>query len=268
MNYFTIEPSPRLARYVRYFWVLEGEATSSQPYVHRSMADGCAELLFHYNGVFDELVGNTTTTSSFPSGLAGQSQQVRRFTINRNFGIFGVYLYPFTASHLFSVAATELKNQMIDLHSLLGKDASALEERMVLAGTNSDRVKIISDFIESKIAVASCASPGVFETIQHVIATKGTISVEALAQRNFLSTRQFERSFLQFTGFNPKLFSRIVRFQSTLQEYGSSKKSLTTIAYESGYYDQSHFIQDFKQFSGHNPKEYFSGKTETTVWKD
>jgi methylphosphotriester-DNA--protein-cysteine methyltransferase len=74
--------------------------------------------------------------------------------------------------------------------------------------------------------------------------------------------------FKHFSGFSPKLFSRIIRFQSALNHYGKKEKKLTEIAYDAGYYDQSHFIQDFKEFSGHSPKEYFSGKTETTQWRD
>ena len=56
MKYFTIAPTERLAKYVRYYWVLEGEASPEHPYIYRSMADGCAELIFHYNGIFDELI--------------------------------------------------------------------------------------------------------------------------------------------------------------------------------------------------------------------
>jgi transcriptional regulator GlxA family with amidase domain len=123
-------------------------------------------------------------------------------------------------------------------------------------------------FIEKKIVNPTITSPGLFETIRYIIETNGITNVRELAKRNFLSTRQFERNFIQFAGFSPKLFSRIIRFQSTLQEYGNQFRSLTDIAYDTGYYDQSHFIQDFKQFSGHNPKEYFSGKTESTQWRE
>lgn len=48
----------------------------------------------------------------------------------------------------------------------------------------------------------------------------------------------------------------------------NKKKSLTDIAYDCGYYDQSHFINDFKEFSGYHPSQYFSGQTEGTTWKD
>src|SRR5687768_16270959 len=100
MNYFTIQPPASLAAYVRFFWVLEGDV--AQSYIHRSMADGCAELLFHYQGIFDELTESGKTEKSFRSGLSGQSQHFRRFTISENFGIFGVYLYPYAVQDLFS----------------------------------------------------------------------------------------------------------------------------------------------------------------------
>ena len=65
-------------------------------------------------------------------------------------------------------------------------------------------------------------------------------------------------------GFPPKLYSRITRFQAALGEYGSGK-SLTDIAYDCGYYDQSHFINDFREFSGYNPKVYFSGQLKAPI---
>ncbi|MBC8045504.1 MAG: AraC family transcriptional regulator, partial [Fimbriimonadaceae bacterium] len=93
-------------------------------------------------------------------------------------------------------------------------------------------------------------------------------NVEQLARQNFLSIRQFERNFKEFSGFRPKLFSRIIRFQSALSEYDNKGKPLTEIAYACGYYDQSHFIHDFKEFSGHYPKHYFSGKAEGAEYRD
>jgi AraC-like DNA-binding protein len=232
------------------------------------MADGCAELIFHYNGIFDELIDDHTTERSFSSGLAGQSQRHRRFSIKQNFGIFGVYLYPFAVTQLFSLPGTDTRNQMIDLRSLLGTEANALEEKVMLAMNNTIRLKIVSEFLERKLLKVKKQPPGVFEAITHIIKANGIVSVEELAKQSFRSTRQFERTFKQFSGFNPKLFSRIIRFQAALGNYSNKDKSLTEIAYECGYYDQSHFIQDFKEFSGHNPKEYFSGKTEATQWRD
>jgi len=267
MNYYTIQPRQRLAEYVRYFWVLEGEVINDIPYVHRSMANSCPELFFHYQGVFEEWVSPDKWTSSFPSGLHGQSQQISRFRINQSFGLFGAYLYPYTIPLIFNIPASELSNQIPDLVSLLGQEGKDLEEKIMTCGTNHQRTIILSDFLEARLQKNSRDRPTVFSSINYILQRKGSVNIEKLSSDYFLSSRQFERKFKEFSGFAPKLYSRIVRFQSALMEYGNKHKSLTDIAYECGYYDQSHFIHEFKEFSGHHPKSYFHGRAEGTEWR-
>jgi AraC-like DNA-binding protein len=268
MRYITIQPPESLTGVVRYFWILEGEASGKKKYIHRSMADGCAELIFHYKGAFDELVADGLCEKSFSSGLAGQSQKFRRFQIEQDFGIFGVYLYPFAVSQLFAFSALEIRNEMIDLRCALGMGASELEEKVMLSPNNDMRVKVVSEYLEKRLLRSKIQPGAIVETIRKIIHAKENGSVDELAKRTDLSIRQFERKFKEATGFGPKLFSRIIRFQRVLSQYGANEISLTRIAYECEYYDQSHFIHDFKEFSGHNPKEYFSGVTEATEWRD
>jgi AraC-like DNA-binding protein len=264
MNYYTITPPLSLSAYVRFFWVLE----SPDPYCHRSMADGCAEMVFHYKGAFDEITIPDKTEKSFAAGLHGPSKNYRRFITDRSFGIFGVYLYPFAIPRLFSMPASELSDQMPDLQTMFGAEGRELEEKMMLADNNSQRVVIISSFLERKLLAKNSRQPAFCSAISDIIHSGGLVSVNELARRSFLSVRQFERNFKFFSGFPPKLYSRIIRFQTATQQYGNLQKSLTDIALDCGYYDQSHFINEFKQFSGYHPKKYFSGKAEGVEWKD
>ena len=268
MKYFTIPPSPALAKYVRFFWVLEHEIGSGQPYIHRTMADGCAEMIFHYKGRFDEFISAEKAEPSFYSGIAGQSPTFRRFIIHEDFGIFGVYLYPFAIPVLFGMPSTELTGQMPDLQTFLGPKENGLEERMMLAADHIERVEIISAFLESLLLKTRTYEPAVFSVINQIIQNKGLTNVRELAAQSFLSTRQFERKFKEFSGFSPKLYLRIARFHAALDAYGDKDKSLTEIAYECGYYDQSHFIHDFKTFSGQHPRFYFSGRSEGQAYRD
>lgn len=268
MEYLTIAPPPKLAKFVRFFWVLENEVGTEKPYIHRVMADGCAEMIFHYQTPFDEIRSNDSIETSFSSGVHGQSQNFRRFIVRQNFGIFGIYLYPFAIPILFSMPSDELSNEMPDLRVLLGNEGKVLEEKIMLAKTNEKRVEIITTFLEKKIADNYRHEPAVFSTIFDIIQTKGITNVRQLAEQSFLSTRQFERKFKAFSGFSPKLYTRIVRFQSAVNMYGDSEKSLTEIAYACGYYDQSHFIHDFKEFSGQHPRFFFSGKGEGAEYRD
>lgn len=264
MIYQTIQPAERLKNIIRHFWVLE----SDLPYTHYSMADVCPELLFHYNGRFDEIHTDGTSAPSFVSGVHGQTSSTTKFQINKGFGLFGVYFYPQAIPLLFNLPATELTNQMAGLSTLLKAAGNELEEKMITAADNHQRLGIISAFIERKLSSGHSAPLPVFSCMQNIIQNKGCLQVRQLADESFLSERQFERQFKQFAGFSPKLFSRIVRFQSAAALYGQRNRSLTDIAYKSGYYDQAHFVHDFKKFSGHYPKEFFSGNSPATEWRD
>ncbi len=267
MNYYTIAPRQRLADYVRYFWVLEAEINKDDFYIHRSMANSCPELFFHYQGVFEEWVSPDKWASSFPSGLHGQSQQISRFRINQSFGLFGAYLYPYTIPLIFNIPASALSNQIPDLFSLLGQEGKDLEEKIMTCENNHQRVLILSDFLEKRLQKNARNHSTVFSSINYILQRKGSVNIEKLSSDYYLSSRQFERKFKEFSGFAPKLYSRIVRFQSALTEFGNKQKSLTDIAYDCGYYDQSHFIHEFKEFSGHHPKSYFNGHAEGTEWR-
>jgi AraC-like DNA-binding protein len=262
MFYRTIPPPPQLAPYVRCFWVYEGEASVRAPFVHRSYADGCAEMVFHYRGVFEQVYDDRPAERSWSSGVHAQSAQFTRFITNENFGLFGVYLYPYTIPKLFALPASELTGLLPDLLELFGRAGLELEERVMIAPTNEARARIVAAFLIDRLDRTKPEVPAIFSSISHIIQTKGLVSVSSLADRYASSPRNFERKFKEFAGFSPKLFSRIVRFQSTIKEFGQTDRSLTDIAYDFGYYDQSHFIRDFKEFSGYNPKAFFSGRAE------
>jgi AraC-like DNA-binding protein len=268
INYFTIEPKLTLAKYVRKFWVLEGNNLNNKRYIHRTMADGSAELFFHYKGIFNELQVDRIVKKSIASGISGPSQKFNRFCISENFAMFGVYFYPFALQAIFNIPAAVLSNEMCDVKTLLGQDGRDLEEQVMLAKNNYQRAHIMTDFIEKKLARHYYSDPSLFASIHYIIQTKGTIKIEDLSAQYFLSSRQFERKFKTFSGFSPKLYSRIIRFQSAIKQYGNKDKTLTKIGYDCGYFDQSHFIHDFKEFSGYHPKQYFSGNAEGTEWRN
>jgi AraC-like DNA-binding protein len=268
MKYYTILPTAALAPYVRFYWVLEGFASAEEPYIYRSMADGCMEMIFHYQGKFDELLINGEQIASVTAGIDGPSRNFSRFITAQNFKIFGAYLYPFASSILFGLPAVAIVNQQPDLISVLGRQGRELEQRIFGANDNTERVEILSKFLEARLEAGKLYHPAVFSSINYIIESKGTVTVDTLSKSHFLSTRQFERTFKEYAGFAPKLYSRIIRFQSAINEYTNKSLTLTQIALKCGYYDQSHFIHDFKEFSGYHPKSFFGGNNESTGWRD
>jgi AraC-like DNA-binding protein len=245
--------------------MLESDAPS---YIHRSMAEVSTEMVFHYKGTFDELKENDSRQASFLAGVQGPSDKIKRFSTNESFGIFGVYFYPHAVPLICGIDATELTNQMTDLRALFGQSGDEIEERIMLAPTFGDRVEIMTNFLEPHFIRHQLTKQSISKAVNYVIESHGQVRIEILANRFAMSERQFERRFKSCAGFSPKLFSRIARFHFAMQHFGNTEKSLSSIAHECGYYDQSHFIHEFKQFSGHNPKLFFREEVEGNVWRN
>ncbi len=264
MYYSVIPPSSKLAGLVRFYWILEAGVSQSVPYVHRTLANPFPELLFHYHGIFRELDAQNRSEASFLTGIHAQTDRVRRFVTHSDFGIFGVCLQPYAVPILIHKPSEEVSNTLPDLFALFGQEGKDLSERMIVAADTTTRVRIINRFLEGRLRES--ARPEIIHATQRIFRERGLTDVKALAETVSLSQRQFERQFKANVGFSPKSFSRIVRFNSLLSDYAHNDVSLTEMAYDFGYYDQSHFIHDFKKFSGYSPKTYFSGKAEEVFY--
>lgn len=268
MLYQVFDPPLNLAPYVRFFWALEADVAHGEEFVHRSMADGCVEMVFHYRSVFDEITSDDLIEASPLASIQAQSTRYRRFVTRETFGIFGAYLYPFAIPRLFGYPASDFTNISPDLASVFGREGSLLDERMCTAPTNEDRIAIISEFLTEKLNATIRELPSIHHSVHTVLASKGARTVDSLAAEHNISKRQFERRFKDLAGLSPKLYSRVVRFQAATQFKLNGTRDLTEIAYASGYYDQSHFINDFREFSGYTPKEYFWNTAEGTQYID
>ena len=255
MNYGILKPPPNLSEYVRFFWFSEGNASIDNPFAHHAFAYPCPEIIFCYKGQFKYNIENGAE-NILSSGIYGQTQTFSKTYSETTFGIFGFYLYPHALPQLFCLPANELTNQSADIKAFCGKEGEILEEKIMLALNFNERVKIVCNFLEERLKNAKTEYMQISSSIKSISTLNKIIPIKALADHSFLSLRQFERKFKEFSGFNPKLFMRISRFNSLLNR-NFEGQSLAQIAYEYGYYDQSHFIHDFQKFSGSSPKDYF-----------
>jgi methylphosphotriester-DNA--protein-cysteine methyltransferase len=268
VRYHTLPPPPALKDVVRFYWVFEIDGIGAEPYVYRSMADGCAELVFHCRGAFSEVTREDGGIYE-PAVLHAQSAMHRRFQVQEDFQIFGAYLYPFALPRLFGMSAAALSNEMPDLIALWGKEGRVLVERMLCAQDHGCRAAMLSQFLLERLARRQIEKSRVHGAIQALIHRDGRMMLDELAGQMGTGMRQMERQFREHAGFTAKKLSRILRFQSTLKHFPARPmQSLTDIALDHGYYDQAHFIHDFKAFSGYAPSEYFLGRPEGIEYRE
>ena len=268
MIYRVFPPPVRLAPYVRFFWALEGNVGRGEEFVHRTVADGSVEMVFHYRGASSELSAEGETSASTRGNIQAQSTVYRRFVGRESFGIFGVYLFPFAIPKLFSMPASELTDISPDLRDVFGVEAALLEEKIALAKDSEERVGIAIRFLLGKLDSSTWDILPIHHAVRKVMDAKGDVDISSISRDFSLSRRQFERRFKEVAGLSPKLYSRVIRFQAATQFKVSGFTDLASIAYECGYYDQSHFTNDFRRFSGYTPKQYFLGSAEGTQYLD
>jgi AraC-like DNA-binding protein len=257
MNYYTIAPPVKLAEYVQFFWVLEGSATAEKPFFHRVLAESSPEWIFYCKGQF-EMCGTTPKPlKTFFSGIAGQMQSFKKLYTSNDFCLFGVYLFPYAIPSIFGLPAHALSDQAVDTGTLLGREGQLLEQKIFEASDHRQRATLISQFILQRLAKSRETESPVFASIRQILFSSAALSIPAMADDCFLSRRQFERKFLHYAGYSPKQFQKIARFNAVIKGFEKRPRSLTEMAYDCGYYDQSHFIHDFRLFSGYNPKAFF-----------
>lgn len=261
MNYYTISPPAKLAEYIQFFWVLEGSATAEKPFYHRVLAESSPEWIFYCKGQFGLYgTGPGQHTTSF-SCLSGQMQSFKKLYTLNDFCLFGVYLFPYAIPAIFGLPAHVLSDQTVDTGTLLGREGQLLEQKIFAAPGHRQRAMLISQFMLQRLAKSRETESPVFASIKQILFSPTALSIPALADECYLSRRQFERKFIHYAGYSPKQFQRIARFNTAIKGFEQRPKSLTEMAYSCGYYDQSHFIHDFRLFSGYNPKAFFTHQT-------
>src|SRR5690606_38201784 len=131
---------------------------------------------------------------------------------------------------------------------------SEVEEKLIIATTDKQRIKIVEQFLLSQLKDIQ-TDKLIIEAVKLIYQSKGTIRIKEINEKLFISQSPFEKRFRKVVGTSAKKFASIIRFNSVLDNMNESKL-LTEICYENNFFDQAHFIKDFKQFTGDTPENF------------
>lgn len=251
---------PELQPYVKAISSIENPS-GSNPSVFRVLPDTCVEIFFGYTTSPIAKIDGKDQFESSRSFVASRMSRYMDAELPPNSGSIAVCFKTGAAFHFFKHPMKELTNYNILLADLWGKKIDVLEESLSVCKNNKERVHVIQSFL-CQLLKRGPANKNEYEyCLWQIKLYKGQMPLKTLSKKTNISQRHLSRLFNSFLGLPPKEFSRITRFLSSLdniKKYPSY--SLTQIAYESGYFDQAHFIHDCKTFSGLTPKELVSSK--------
>jgi AraC-like DNA-binding protein len=235
MIYRERPPDLRLARWVECSWTLQCD----QPFpAYPVRPDGCLDLIYApANGA--QAVGAMTTE--------------RRFDLPARSPTLGIRFRPGMAGTFLGVAASELTDRTLALHDVWTRGARDLESRIGNARSLDAAVEILSGALRTPAGEPH----GVQRAIAAIASAHGDIDLAWVARQAGLSARQFRRRCLEESGLTPKHLCRVLRFRRACA-LAISPADWAGIAAAAGYFDQSHLIRDFREFSGGTPMSVFS----------
>lgn len=215
MEYQQIQPPDYLKPYIKYFWTVDSSVdTISKTF--RTIADGCPGLIFQQTDKGNFYQNNKQLPTIFVYGQATRHAQLHAGGKSR---ITGVFFYPTALKSIFGLNADELTDSCVDVELIPAGNGLQLNEQLSNTASTREQIEILSSYLFAQVGKNSMQ---VDETIQHALAliqkSEGNISLKQLHKNIQLSERSFERRFKQSIGITPKLFSRICRFQASLDQ--------------------------------------------------
>ena len=255
MQHVSFTPASPLASFVERFWFV-----SDAP-AHRNesiVPSGTIELVF--NLAEDRIricdTHEPTRQRRF-SGAVFSGAYSKPFVIDMRdlASALGVHFRPGGAFPFLGVPASELADSHVDLETVWGKSAAReLRERLCTAATPLRRFRVLESVLTRRLKDCPGGHPAVSAAIGMVVREGATTRL--LADALGLSQRHLIHVFSKEVGMAPKLFHRVQRFQRALAlSLDEARPDWADVAAASGYYDQSHFIHDFRAFSGFSPTQ-------------
>jgi AraC-like DNA-binding protein len=255
MEYREYPPSAALAPYVKCFWSLESDEEQHER--ERIFPDGSIELIHHYRDLFRKYDENGQPFEQNRSFFHGQLKRYFDLQATGKIGIFSVRFKPAGLRPFVPFSIDKITDLSVPTQNAWGEKAMVLESQLMQVQNTNERIDLMEHFLLGQLNPEH-VDPVVENCIAYISAQSGSISVDELTQQQTIGKRALERRFLQSVGLSPKLFARIIRFNHALQLIENRDFSnFTSVAYEGGFYDQAHFIKDFKEFTGITPKEFF-----------
>lgn len=239
-------PGRNLESYVACYWTVDFYA-SDQNKLHRIIPDGCVDIIFDLR---------SPSKGAFVVGLMTKFETMN---LSQSYSLFGIRFFSDTVRRFLKYHVSEFIGYRVLLEDIWGNEAEFMMEEMISATGISEIIERVEINLLKFLLLNESKSDGLLQTsMQYMYASQGMISMRSLAEKLSYSERNIRRTFQKELGVSPKELSGIIRFQSLLQGlYRGTQFRFTDIAVKYGYYDQPHFINNFKRYYGLLPNQVF-----------
>ena len=152
---------------------------------------------------------------------------------------------------------SEISDCVVDADLVWGSDFGRLREAMLATKDIGRRFEMVEEFLLMKFQSRLNLNPCVAYAVDEMTARPDEISIGRMNQKIGYSQKHFTDMFRKQVGVTPKSYLRVMRFQKALKSIDAIDMiDWGQLSQDCGFYDQAHFINDFKHFSGFTPEQY------------
>lgn len=258
MIYLTRQPAPPLSQSVDKLWIFSGYCPTHR--FERVLPSGTVELVINLRddilSCYDLEDPSRVETIRGPL-MAGPREGFAVIDTKQQCEMMGAHFYPGGAASILNMPVEEFQGRDLSLNDCWGAAACELREALAIAKKPEARLAILEHALLRQFRPERRLHRVVQAALPRMEQTDSPTKLGALANELGMSSRHFIGIFRAQVGMTPKAFGRIRRFQASLRRiHGKQEIDWVSTALECGYYDQSHFIRDFRQFSGITPGAY------------
>jgi AraC-like DNA-binding protein len=257
-------PAPPLSEFVRLLWLYEGY---TQPHAkERALPTGEMQIVINLEEdrscIYDREDLDRCQMFSGSLVAGAHSEYLVIGTAMQSF-IMGAAFQAGGAFPFLRIPAGELSNTTVSLDALWGRAAAVdLRDQLLEAPTHQARFEILERALLAELRRGFDRHRAVQFALRQFVAAPHVTTMASVADQIGLSPKRFIQIFRDETGFTPKVFCRIRRFQRALERIENCKSvEWANVALDCGYFDQAHFNHDFRAFSGINPSTYLAHRT-------
>jgi len=250
MLYSEYQPCKELCQIINCYWVsptlysLEQRIDSVKQEI--IVPDGCLDIIFEIDKQTNDYNCFIVGMMSKPIFTSPDFSKKQIYAIRFNPG--GAYSFFRNDLDDFTDLTVDFKNISKNLEKELA--AIFLSKKSLFEKIKYLDVFFLRSFVEwGQNAV-------IMNSLANIFSAKGNVEIKKMAQGQYVSERQLNRLFKQWIGLSPKEFTRIIRFQNALRNIIlTDNVNWSSLAVESGYHDQAHFINEFKVYTGITPTQ-------------